>query len=69
MTDQPPTVLPLSAIAPVNAPDIYIAVPALIADIGEPAAWRYVEFLATNIRNPNTRRAYERRAADFSAGV
>jgi hypothetical protein len=30
-------------------------VPALIADLGDPAAWRYIEFLAANIRNPNTR--------------
>ena len=30
-------------------------VPALIADAGEPAAWRYIEFLTANIRNPNTR--------------
>jgi hypothetical protein len=32
-------------------------VPALIADAGEPAAWRYIEFFTANIRNPNTRRA------------
>ena len=35
-------------------------VPALIADAGEPAAWRYIEFFTANIRNPNTRRAYAR---------
>ena len=33
-------------------------VPTLIADLGEPAAWRYVDFFAANIRNPNTHRAY-----------
>jgi site-specific recombinase XerD len=33
-------------------------VPALIADLGEPAAWRYVEFFTANIRNPNTDQAY-----------
>src|ERR1700690_1082791 len=33
-------------------------VPALIADAGDPAAWRYLEFFIANIRNPNTRRAY-----------
>jgi hypothetical protein len=33
-------------------------VPALIADAGDQAAWRCVEFFtAANIRNPNTRRA------------
>ena len=35
-------------------------VPALIADAGDQAAWRYVDFFTTNIRNPNTRRAYAR---------
>src|SRR3954471_3265941 len=40
-------------------------VPALIADAGEPAAWRYVEFFAANIRNPNTRRAYARACGRF----
>ena len=35
-------------------------VPALIADLGDEAAWRYVEFFTANIRNPNTRRAYLR---------
>ena len=30
-------------------------VPALIADAGQKAGWRYVEFFAANIRNPHTR--------------
>jgi len=42
-------------------------VPALIADAGEPAAWRYIEFFAANIRNPNTRRAYARACGQFFA--
>ena len=42
-------------------------VPALIADGGDPAAWRYVEFFAANIRNPNTRRAYARACGTFFA--
>jgi site-specific recombinase XerD len=46
--------------------DTYI-VPALIADLGEPAAWRYVEFFTANIRNPNTRRAYARACTRFFA--
>jgi hypothetical protein len=33
-------------------------VPALIADLGDEATWRYVEFFTANIRNPNARRAY-----------
>jgi hypothetical protein len=36
-------------------PDAHLG-PALIVDAGEPAAWRYVEFLTANIRNPSTRR-------------
>jgi hypothetical protein len=43
--------------------DTYI-VPALIADLGEQASWRYVEFFTANIRNPNTRRAYARDALE-----
>jgi site-specific recombinase XerD len=46
--------------------DTYM-VPALIADLGEPAAWRYVEFFTANIRNPNTRRAYARACSRFFA--
>jgi site-specific recombinase XerD len=42
-------------------------VPALIADLGEEAAWRYVEFFTANIRNPNTRRAYARACHQFFA--
>jgi site-specific recombinase XerD len=42
-------------------------VPALIADAGEPAAWRYIEFFNANIRNPNTRRAYARACSKFFA--
>src|SRR5271156_414901 len=42
-------------------------VPALIADLGEEAAWRYVEFFTANIRNPNTRRAYARACGRFFA--
>ena len=40
-------------------------VPAIIADLGEEAAWRYVEFFTANIRNPNTRRAYARACHQF----
>jgi site-specific recombinase XerD len=42
-------------------------VPALIADAGEPAAWRYIDFFTANIRNPNTRRAYVRACQQFFA--
>ena len=46
--------------------DTYI-VPTLVADAGDPAAWRYVEFFTANIRNPNTRRAYARACTSFFA--
>lgn len=40
--------------------------PALFAPTPD-AAKRYVEFFTANIRNPNTRRAYARAAAEFAA--
>ena len=42
-------------------------VPLIVAQAGDEAAWRYVEFFTTNIRNPNTRRAYARACASFLA--
>src|SRR5262252_845184 len=42
-------------------------VPAIIADLGEQAGWRYVEFFTANIRNPHTRRAYARACSQFFA--
>ena len=65
MTSHLPAVLPSGAIAPTNSGDTLYMVPALIADLGDPAAWRYVEFFAANIRNPNTRRAYARACSRF----
>ena len=35
-----------------------LSVPALIADLGEHAALRFVDLFTANIRNPNTRAAY-----------
>src|SRR5690348_14843690 len=66
MTNPPPAVLQPGILAPAGTTDTYI-LPALIADAGEPAAWRYVEFFAANIRNPNTRRAYVRACSTFFA--
>jgi hypothetical protein len=40
-------------------------VPALIAGTGEGAAWRYIDLFTSNIRNPNTRRAYARPCSRF----
>ena len=42
-------------------------VPLLIADAGEQASWRYVEFFTALIRNANTRRAYARACGSFLA--
>jgi hypothetical protein len=53
-----------TAIAPL--PDRAL-IPSLIADAGDHAAWRYVEFFTANIRNPNTRRAYVRACSTFFA--
>src|SRR3984893_9244738 len=46
--------------------DTYI-VPALIADLGHQANWRYVEFFTANINNDHTRRAYARACSRFFA--
>lgn len=41
-------------------------VPALFADAGEGAAYRFIEFFTANIHNPNTRQAYFRAVQRFS---
>ncbi|MBV8578309.1 MAG: hypothetical protein JOZ58_25160 [Acetobacteraceae bacterium] len=66
MTDQLPATIVSGTLAPTSVTDTYI-VPALIADVGEPAAWRYVEFFTANIRNQNIRRAYARACSTFFA--
>lgn len=60
----PATIASAEVTADQRAPNV---VPALIADLGEEAAWRYVEFFTANIRNPHTRRAYARACARFFA--
>ncbi|MFZ1426927.1 MAG: tyrosine-type recombinase/integrase [Geminicoccaceae bacterium] len=47
------------------APGPMAVVPALVAAAGERAQHRFLEFLAANIRNPNTRAAYHRAAVGF----
>jgi site-specific recombinase XerD len=42
-------------------------VPAIIANLGDQAGWRYIEFFTANIRNPHTRRAYARASNQFFA--
>src|SRR3954452_8508813 len=65
-SDQLPAILeptPVQTPAPV---DTYI-VPALIAERGDQASWRYVEFFTANINNDHTRRAYARACSRFFA--
>jgi site-specific recombinase XerD len=66
-TAQHPAILPPKAAPTVATPIGSHLVPALIADAGEQASWRYVEFFTANIRNANTRRAYARACARFLA--
>jgi integrase len=49
----------------IQAPPASLPVPVSIAQTGDQAAWRYVEFFTANIRNPNTRRAYARACSRF----
>jgi site-specific recombinase XerD len=63
-SDQLPAIIRPGALA---ASDDTHLVPALIADAGDQAAWRYVEFFTANIRNANTRRAYARACHQFFA--
>jgi hypothetical protein len=60
--------LAVSARSPATATRSSAIVPAVVASLGEAAAWRYVEFVTANIRNPNTRRAYARPARLSSSG-
>jgi hypothetical protein len=53
MTDQLPAIVQPGALT--NRSDTYI-VPAVIADAGDAAGWRYVEFFTTNTHNLHTRR-------------
>jgi site-specific recombinase XerD len=59
----------VEASAPVSAPALRskLAVPSAIADAGDHAARRFLEFFAANIRNKNTRMAYYRAACHFFA--
>jgi site-specific recombinase XerD len=65
--DGPQTSTSLTVIQPtaIATPTDTYLVPALIANLGDQAGWRYVEFFTANIRNPNTRRAYARACGQF----
>src|SRR5580658_3295385 len=62
--EQLPAVLPASA-SPLEVAAFHAVIPTLIADAGDQAAWRYIDFFTANIRNPNTRRAYARACGTF----
>jgi site-specific recombinase XerD len=47
-----------TALAVVEPPAGALVVPAMVADLGERAALRFIDFFTANIRNPNTRAAY-----------
>ena len=42
-----------------------MVLPAIIAGVKKGARTRFLEFFTVNIRNPNTRAAYARAAAEF----
>jgi site-specific recombinase XerD len=65
MSDQLPAIVQPGALAALSD-DTYI-VPALIADLGDQASWRYIEFFTANINNDHTRRAYARACKLFFA--
>ena len=52
LANQLPATIPSGTLT--KAADAHL-VPALIADAGDPAAWRYIEFFAAKIRNPGYR--------------
>src|ERR1700730_5543889 len=62
--DQLPAIIQPGELA--TPSDTYI-VPALIAELGHQANWRYVEFFTANINNDHTRRAYARACSRFFA--
>jgi len=51
----------------ITAPAAGTILPAVIADAGEKAGKRFIEFLTATIRNGNTRQAYARAIGDFFA--
>ena len=62
-----PAVVKAAAPAKTSSLCSTLAVPAAIADAGDHAARRFLEFFAANIRNKNTRMAYYRAACHWSA--
>jgi site-specific recombinase XerD len=65
-TDHLPAIIPPAATA-LASPLGAGLIPTLIAAAGDQASWRYIDFFTSNIRNPNTRRAYARACNQFFA--
>jgi site-specific recombinase XerD len=63
-TNLPAIVSSRTALTPLPAAHL---IPTLIAAAGDQASWRYIDFFTSNIRNPNTRRAYARACGTFFA--
>jgi integrase/recombinase XerD len=59
----------IRASKPVGSVRSAMAVPAIVADAGDTAARRFLEFFAATIRNKNTRMAYYRAVTEFFAWV
>jgi site-specific recombinase XerD len=62
-SDQLPAILPPGH--SIAVADTYTVVPSLIADAGDAAGWRFIEFFTANINNDHTRRAYARACQGF----
>ena len=54
------------AVTPSRSGELFI-VPAIIADAGDRAGKRFIEFFTATIRNANTRKAYARAVNSFLA--
>ncbi|MBU6298987.1 MAG: hypothetical protein KJS68_12160, partial [Alphaproteobacteria bacterium] len=57
--------VPKSAARVLSAWEASAVVPHIIADVGEHASCRFLEFFAATIRNKNTREAYYRAVCRF----
>ena len=58
---------PSWSVVPAPSGQSELVVPGLVADAGDDAATRFIEFFTAHIRNANTRQAYGRAVGDFFA--
>jgi site-specific recombinase XerD len=61
--DRLPAIIPPGSLT--TPAGTYTLVPSLIADAGDAAGWRFIEFFTANINNDHTRRAYARACSHF----